>query len=424
MPDNSHARNTIAAPPLAGADYGAILATIAATERGRWFLDEYAARHRGTDTEAVLTAIARVEAALQAQQTRQEAERTAATSASALEAVPADAVRHELAGAGEVVSSARAVLRAEAMRATEGAPPALESLRNLLDRLDGHLARMAELLRPGKAKGSGAVAATARADAVAAKEEHILAYYREPQQRFATAGGGLTPAAMTPAASAPDADAIGAPPPDEPMADEQAAAALNQADAMITDWAFDAAADSGDAVEPAALGPWPDQPESGADLWLEPPEAALERIEAREYTRLQQPEEAAAGPGEHPNGTEQPPDRPQPPQPEHLASLDDLMLQDWSGPTAELGSAAQSDPVALLLSSETAPSEAESARAAAESLLDIDLFELGSGRRARARPNSGLSRITAGGGRAGLHRTCGAISAAERSRSSRRKAAP
>lgn len=44
-------------------DYAAIEAAVMETERGRWFLAEHAARHRVADTETVLAAINRMEAA-------------------------------------------------------------------------------------------------------------------------------------------------------------------------------------------------------------------------------------------------------------------------------------------------------------------------------------------------------------------------
>ena len=47
--------------PNAPAEYAAIEATIAGTERGRWFLAEHARRNRGADTEMLLGAIARLE---------------------------------------------------------------------------------------------------------------------------------------------------------------------------------------------------------------------------------------------------------------------------------------------------------------------------------------------------------------------------
>lgn len=47
--------------PLSAADYDAIAAAVMETARGRWFLSEYARRNRQTDTEMVLSAIARLE---------------------------------------------------------------------------------------------------------------------------------------------------------------------------------------------------------------------------------------------------------------------------------------------------------------------------------------------------------------------------
>ena len=47
--------------PDASAEYDAIAAALAATERGRWFLAEHVRRNRGADTETLLGAIARLE---------------------------------------------------------------------------------------------------------------------------------------------------------------------------------------------------------------------------------------------------------------------------------------------------------------------------------------------------------------------------
>lgn len=47
--------------PLSAADYDAIAAAVMETSRGRWFLAEYARRNRQSDTDMVLSAIARLE---------------------------------------------------------------------------------------------------------------------------------------------------------------------------------------------------------------------------------------------------------------------------------------------------------------------------------------------------------------------------
>lgn len=47
--------------PLSAADYDAIAAAVMETARGRWFMAEYARRNRQSDTEMVLSAVARLE---------------------------------------------------------------------------------------------------------------------------------------------------------------------------------------------------------------------------------------------------------------------------------------------------------------------------------------------------------------------------
>jgi hypothetical protein len=53
-----------AAGPPNEAEYNAVYAAVTATERGRWFLAEYANRNRSADTDLVMAAIARIEAAI------------------------------------------------------------------------------------------------------------------------------------------------------------------------------------------------------------------------------------------------------------------------------------------------------------------------------------------------------------------------
>jgi chemotaxis regulatin CheY-phosphate phosphatase CheZ len=55
-----------AKPPLSEADFEAIAAAVNETERGRWFLAEYARRNRHTDTKQVLEAIEKLERSLAA----------------------------------------------------------------------------------------------------------------------------------------------------------------------------------------------------------------------------------------------------------------------------------------------------------------------------------------------------------------------
>ena len=46
------------------AEYDAVYAAVTATERGRWFLTEFANRNRHADTDSLIAAIARIEAAV------------------------------------------------------------------------------------------------------------------------------------------------------------------------------------------------------------------------------------------------------------------------------------------------------------------------------------------------------------------------
>jgi hypothetical protein len=53
-----------AAGPPNEAEYNAVYAAVTATERGRWFLKEFASRNRSADTDLIMAAIARIEAAI------------------------------------------------------------------------------------------------------------------------------------------------------------------------------------------------------------------------------------------------------------------------------------------------------------------------------------------------------------------------
>ncbi len=60
---NDHlVQSIVAAGPRNEADYEAVFASVNATERGRWFLAEFARRNRTVDTDLVLAAVARIEA--------------------------------------------------------------------------------------------------------------------------------------------------------------------------------------------------------------------------------------------------------------------------------------------------------------------------------------------------------------------------
>src|SRR5215471_15903255 len=60
---------------LSEADYSAIEAAVMETERGRWFLAEYARRNRHADTTMLLSALDRIEAAMGDERSVQSVER-------------------------------------------------------------------------------------------------------------------------------------------------------------------------------------------------------------------------------------------------------------------------------------------------------------------------------------------------------------
>jgi hypothetical protein len=64
MSDDSLAPSPSDASATAEVNYNAIHATIVATERGRWFLNEHVRRYRGADTALVLASLDRIEEAI------------------------------------------------------------------------------------------------------------------------------------------------------------------------------------------------------------------------------------------------------------------------------------------------------------------------------------------------------------------------
>jgi hypothetical protein len=86
MSKDTSAQSGQAAAPPNEAEYHAVYAAVTATERGRWFLAEFANRNRKADTDLVLAALARIEAAIQAGAAPQA---VLADEATALAAAPA-----------------------------------------------------------------------------------------------------------------------------------------------------------------------------------------------------------------------------------------------------------------------------------------------------------------------------------------------
>jgi hypothetical protein len=73
MSNDTFAQSGRAASPPNEAEYNAVYAAVTATERGRWFLAEFANRNRKADTDLILAAIARIDEAVRAGATPQAA---------------------------------------------------------------------------------------------------------------------------------------------------------------------------------------------------------------------------------------------------------------------------------------------------------------------------------------------------------------
>ncbi|HEY2231317.1 MAG TPA: hypothetical protein VGI22_26995 [Xanthobacteraceae bacterium] len=71
MSEEASALSTIHPPSAAQGDYQSICAALMQTERGRWFLEEYARRNRSADTQLLLAAIGRIEAVVCAERNLQ-----------------------------------------------------------------------------------------------------------------------------------------------------------------------------------------------------------------------------------------------------------------------------------------------------------------------------------------------------------------
>jgi len=97
MSNDTFAQSGQAAAPPNEAEYNAVYAAVTATERGRWFLAEFANRNRKADTDLILAAIARIDEAIRAG----AAPRAAVAREAALAAAPAAIAPVRSAGGGE-----------------------------------------------------------------------------------------------------------------------------------------------------------------------------------------------------------------------------------------------------------------------------------------------------------------------------------
>lgn len=236
MPTEPLALSTVRSAPLEEADYDAICSAMTATARGRWFLEEYARRNRNCDTNEVLAAIARMEAAVvddRAKQAQQEvriellemartiAQARADVTAGRGEIPPAPAAEPVSAPATPDITSAAERLRqiAWTVRACGIELPASEQIEQVAE----------AILSAGVLHTLGEQQ-TARLTEVLHYLEHRVDRMLD-NQLAAAAGGELAPAIVPPRAKAHDADPLASPAPDFPLAmGDMTAANTNEAE--------------------------------------------------------------------------------------------------------------------------------------------------------------------------------------------------
>jgi hypothetical protein len=351
MADDSLARNPSTATADMDADYDAIYATVVASERGRWFLDQYAQRHRGADTERVLAVLERIEQAIHGVGAPE----------------PIDTVRSELIAMMEAIAIARDdVIGREADPAARG-EAAIADFRHAVEQI-----RELNRMTPDAGSGVGAALSFQTNRLAVAGErlersigglrallglldeldQHLRHLVGEPRPVIETVAEPAHPVTDPPRGSAPSTwplalqDAIAAPllplsaaqpiapnglpvdinsdqaaPPPSPASQplsaprgapvhepfwdltialpepgpHQARAATDAAPGIsVTDWAFAPADDASLPANAAQSLPVDDPVEQTP----EPPPArlmsALERLEAREYSRHPTPATDAA----------------------------------------------------------------------------------------------------------------------------------
>jgi hypothetical protein len=413
MSDDSLARSPSAAPPSAERDYDAIHATIVATERGRWFLEQHADRYRAADTGLVLAAIERVEAALRGANTVPDAGRL---ELAALLEIVGQAHDDVIGQQGDPAASGEAaiaefrhaaeqiqelVLAAQEHPAGSDLAAQLSFQINRLagagDRLERSVAALRLLLEVLETLDQRLCLMVAGAAPVAAGDAAVATDPAGPLADWSVPAEDTAPASEpepTPEVALWDLT-VDAPEPvkaDVPELPPAADAAEPVSEAAVVDWAFDPgdtprepAAEVSRSLPPLDIAPTPPR---GEQPVAEPLMSALERLEAREYRRrpMPSPEEPAAtrmvAPEEPPTeqmvAAEEPPAtwmatpaRPaEPVAPLEPDGLDDLLM--GGGPSGEPREPAAAEPPAMDWT--VAPTQAV---AAAEPALDADLFEGG-----------------------------------------------
>jgi hypothetical protein len=157
------------------AEYDAVYAAVTATERGRWFLTQYASRNRSADTEALVAAIARVEAAVGGDAVPQSgavSERDLVGIAAEIErigvAIEAEETRTpDIAAAAERILDITFELRARAVKTT------------LCDALDAAAREISDACSAGKANGNGAHDAVQMLHGLGQRVDSLITLSRE-----------------------------------------------------------------------------------------------------------------------------------------------------------------------------------------------------------------------------------------------------
>jgi hypothetical protein len=250
MSDDSLARSPSDASATAEADYDAIFATIVATERGRWFLNEHVRRYRGADTALVLASLDRIEEAMRG---------TAGL---------APAAQNEILALLETIWRARGEVIGRHGDPAASGEAAISDFRYAAEQIQGLvLAARAGDADPdpggqlafqlSRLSGAGD-----RLERSVAALRVMLGLFDEIEQRLHRL------------ADAGPADEAAAPP--EPSTDEIIPADDSASEAVVTDWGFDPG-DTQPQPPPSVVTPAAERPAPGM--------SAFERLEAREYGR-------------------------------------------------------------------------------------------------------------------------------------------
>ena len=242
MPTEPLALSTVRSAPLEEADYDAICTAMTATARGRWFLEEYARRNRNCDTNEVLAAIARMEAAVvddrakHAQQRAKQAQQEVRIELLEMARTIAQARADVTAGRGEIPPAPAEPASAPATPDITSAAERLRQIAWTVRACGIELPASEQIEQVAEAILSAGVLHTLGEQQTARLTE-VLHYLEHRVDRMldnqlaAAAGGEPAPAIVPPRAKAHDADSLASPAPDFPLAmADMTAANTNEAE--------------------------------------------------------------------------------------------------------------------------------------------------------------------------------------------------